>query len=150
MGTSSSAELTARHAPRYRLYRASIDGSRTVFSTAQDAQIPVIDGVTIMCRDRADVDEIQRYAAMTVDRTTKVRKAWNGRPEVVVVQSQTRAIDVCHGCGDQVEHDADGPCCAGEVVQIEAMRASALMGTTRRASAGSDADLRRLGLRRAS
>jgi hypothetical protein len=136
------------NAPRYRLYRSfALDGHRTVFSCAQDRQIPVVDGVIIICRDDGDVHQVSHHAALT----TEVRTAWNGRPEVAIVQRKTRMVDACSGCGAQVEHDDDGPCCDGaSIVQVECLRASALMGTTRRASAGSDADLERLGLRRAS
>jgi hypothetical protein len=58
--------------------------------------------------------------------------------------SNTRTIDCCSLCGSQVETDAEGPCCEGaKVVQAEIFRP---MVVGKPLSAGSQADLERLGL----
>ena len=53
-------DTTAAGLPRYRLYRTPSDGDRAQFSTAEDAQIQLVDGVTVVCRDTAE------YAALAM------------------------------------------------------------------------------------
>lgn len=44
--------------PAYRLYRTAGDGARVTFTTSRDRQIPLVDGVTVMCSTRPEVDAV--------------------------------------------------------------------------------------------
>jgi hypothetical protein len=50
--------------PRLRAYRTEADGSRTTFDCAADRQIPLLHGVTVICRDGADREHVVDTATL--------------------------------------------------------------------------------------
>jgi chemotaxis signal transduction protein len=73
-----------------RLYRAPVDGSRTVFFATIDRAIPLVDGVTII-GDRGDITKV--VDAANGAGLAAVARRWEDRRRAVVIQDR-RLVEV--------------------------------------------------------
>lgn len=79
---------------KLRLYRTAADGARVTFTAGVDRQIPLVDGVTVLCASRDQVAEVVHTATeaglATVMRRPTASERWGGARFAVKVQDRTQ------------------------------------------------------------